>query len=250
MISRVWIRNTEGVYNGSADYTFTPVSYLAVKTGTFHQWKKRELYRRIYTVNEGDLRNGHSDYVTSPGGYGDYIDYERTRFEEQELGKVWSDEYLREDHSGLKVYDRTSGSDAYVGTQQNNSGYLSVSFTPAHRKLELYGGVRIEYDRQKVAGAIPPFSTDQHPNEPILVDIQKTSILPSLNIGLRPFRDWVLRGAYGRTLNRPEFREISPYPDRDYESNEVIQGNPLLRPATIDNYDLRSTHVTTKREKA
>ncbi len=55
IISRFWSENSEGVYSASLDYTFKPLTWLSVKTGMFHQWKKRELYRRIYTVGEGHI---------------------------------------------------------------------------------------------------------------------------------------------------------------------------------------------------
>lgn len=239
VISRLWVRNTEGVYNGSIDYAWTFKPWLILKAGTLHQWKERQLYRRIYTVNEGDISGSFSDFSTWPGGNGQYVDPVIARFKEQDLDKVWSNTYLRDDGSGLKVFDRTNASDAYKASEQNNSGYLAFSFLPAHRKVEVYGGLRVEYDRQKIAGAIPEDNTSTGLNEPVLVDFSKLSWLPSINISYRPFRDWVVRAAFGRTLNRPEFREISPYRDIDYENNQFIQGNPKLRPADIENYDLR-----------
>lgn len=239
IISRLWVRNTEGVYNGSIDYAWTFRPWLILKAGTLHQWKERQLYRRVYVVNEGDITGSQSDFNTWPGGQGHFVDPVIARFKEQDLDKVWSDTYLRDDGSGLKVFDRTAASDAYKATEQNNSGYLAFSFLPAHKKIEVYGGLRVEYDRQKIAGAKPANNTPTGLNEPVLVDFSKLSWLPSLNISYRPFRDWVVRAAYGRTLNRPEFREISPYRDIDYENNQYITGNPKLRPASVENYDLR-----------
>jgi outer membrane receptor protein involved in Fe transport len=179
---------------------------------------------------------------TPTGGYGNYIDYNLVQFREQDLGKVWSTTYLRDDGSALKVYDRTSGSDAYTGTEQNNAGYMGFSLLPFQGKLDVYGGLRAEYDRIKVAGAIAPSAVDFTTGEldqPVLSDHSTLSWLPSLNIGYRPNTQWVLRGAYGKTVNRPEFREISPYADIDYINQWQVYGNPGIVSAGIDNYDAR-----------
>lgn len=240
-ISRTWIQNTEGVYNASADYTFKPKPWVAFKAGTYQQWKQRKLYRRVYIVSDGDLQGGAGDFNTVAGGYGDYMDLGVINFTEQDLGKVWSSKYLRDDHSGLKVYDKTAGSDAYIATEQNNSGYLSFSFTPAHRVIEVYGGMRVEYDQTQVGGAAPPQGNEGLTgiNRPIFIDYHKLDWLPSVNVNYRPFQSVVLRLAYGKTLNRPQFHEVSPYTDHDYSSFTYNYGNPGLRPAEVQNYDAR-----------
>lgn len=240
MISRTWTRNTEGVYNASADYTYKPVSWIKLKTGMYQQFKLRKLSRRAYLVNEGDLRGGYMDFMTTVGNYGDYIDTKAVFFKEQDLNKLWSDDYLRDNTSGLKVYDRTLGSDAYTASEQNNSGYLAVDYTP-NKQIEVYGGVRAEYDRTKIGGALPPAGDlgSTGINVPIIVDYQKLDWLPSLNINYRPFESTVFRLGYGKTVNRPEIREAAPYADHDYVNNNFVSGNPALRPSSIDNYDVR-----------
>ncbi len=242
MISRVWIQNTEQVYNASADYTYKLKSWVTLKAGTYQQWKQREVYRRAYTVNEGDLNSsGYPDpYNPRIGGNGQPIDYTTVFFHQQDLDKVWSSQYLRDDGSGLKVFDRTNGSDDYIATEQNNSGYLAASLLPFNGKLDIYGGLRVEYNRQKVAGALPAGGLIGDVNTPVLADVKATSYLPSLNIGYRPNNSLVFRGAYGKTVNRPEFRELAPYSEMDYINNQTIAGNPNLVSASADNYDLRA----------
>jgi len=60
IISRLWSRNSEGVYNGSLDYSYKITSWLTAKAGTLHQWKSRAMDRRIYTVHEAntDINTG------------------------------------------------------------------------------------------------------------------------------------------------------------------------------------------------
>lgn len=246
IISRMWIRNQEGVYNGSLDYSYNVSKWLQLKAGTFHQWKERKLARRVYTVMEGDVTDPNN-YFAQPGENW-YTDPRLVRFREQDLDKVWSGEYFRDDYQGLRAYDRTSGSDVYTGTEQNNSGYLSFSFTPANRLFEVYGGMRFEYNRQKIGAAIPPRRAGDL-NVPILIDNPTSNWLPSINVSWRPGDNFVLRAAYGKTLNRYEFREAAPYRELDFENNITIEGNPALKSATADNYDLRLEYYPAKGEK-
>lgn len=235
-ISRLWMRNSEGNYNGSIDYTYKWKSWLSVRIGTFSQWKQRRLFRRIYTVHEGD--NTNPDNIYYQPGTGHYLDPQIVRFREQDLNKVWSEDYLRDDYSGLRVYDRTSGSDSYLGTEQNSSGYFALHVTPLNRKFEVYGGLRYEYNRQQIGAAIPR-ETPTDINTPIYIDNPMKTWLPSVNASWRPNQSWVVRAAYGKTVNRTEFREVAPYEELDFENNTIVRGNAALKSATVNNYDFR-----------
>jgi len=240
IISRTWTRSSESSSDGALDYTFKPLEGFSIKTGTYHQWKERVLFRRVYTVNEGDLDDNGFPYSGSEmlGSKGGYMDLNRVFFKEQDLLNVWSNNYLRDDGSALKVYDRTSGSDAYTATQQNNSYYMVASLQPFHKIMEIYGGVRMEYNRQKVAGAVVQ-SVTGGVSTPVLVDKKEADWLPSVNVSVRPNKSIVLRAAYGATINRTEFREISPYSELNYMNNQYVTGNPSLLSCKVQNYDLR-----------
>lgn len=239
MISRLWMRNSEGNYNASADYTYKWKPWLSVRVGTFQQWKERQLYRRIYTVHEGDVTN--PDDASFQPGTGHYLDPLLARFREQDMANVWSDAYLRDDYIGLRVYDRTSGSDSYIGTEQNNAAYFALHFTPLNKIFELYGGLRYEYNRQQIGAAIPkPAANPSDVNTPIYINNPMSTWLPSLNASWRPNQSWVIRVAAGRTVNRTEFREVAPYQELDFENNIMIGGNAQLKSATVNNYDFRA----------
>lgn len=45
--------------------------------------------------------------------------------------------------------------------------------------------------------------------------------------------------AYGRTVNRPEFRELAPFLYYQFEYEAALIGSPTLKTAVIDNLDLR-----------
>lgn len=249
-ISRIWMQNTDDLYNFSADYKFKPIKQLGLAVGTFQQFKRRNFYRRVYTINEGDLTGTKEDYW-QPVGTKSWVDPEVVRFNRAEIHKVWSSEYLRDDMSGLKVYDRTAGSDAYVGTEQNNAGYVSFQFTPWSGKLEIHGGVRAEYNRQRIGAAVPPdiWHNPTGINIPIMVDYGKLDWFPSLNVSVKPSEAFVFRGGYAKTINRPEFRETSPFEEINYENGIMVYGNPGLRPSLAHNYDLRLEFYPRVKEK-
>lgn len=234
IISRLWSRNSEGVYNGSVDYNFKALEWLNLKAGTFQQWKKRVLARRIYTVHEGNVDPA---FFGNNALQNNYTDANLTRFREVSLPEVWSDSYLNDAKTGLYVLDRTSGSDTYLGTEQNNSGYLALDMTP-WKWLELHGGMRYEYNRQKIAAALPAGDYDGI-NHPILVDHPMSAWLPSINVSIKPSEQWVVRMGYGKTVNRTEFREVSPFKELDFENNVILQGSTNLISARVTNYDFR-----------
>ncbi len=54
--------------------------------------------------------------------------------------------------------------------------------------------------------------------------------------------------AYSTTVNRPEFRELSPSTYYDFNFDVSRKGNPSLVNATIQNYDLRYEFYPSKSE--
>lgn len=243
-ISRTWLQNTDDLYNLSADYKVKLAPWASLGVGTFQQYKRREFYRRVYTVNEGDLTGSADDYTTRPG-YSGFINPHLIQFNRNDIAEVWSNKYLRDDKTGLKVYDRTQGSDTYKGTEQNNAGYLSGTLTPWEGLVELHGGVRIEYNKQAIGAAFPANSTlefsgtGHHINRPIYTEYAKLDWFPSVSISIKPLPNLILRGGYSQTINRPEFRETSPFEEIDYEGDQVVRGNPMLRPSFSKNIDAR-----------
>jgi outer membrane receptor protein involved in Fe transport len=48
-----------------------------------------------------------------------------------------------------------------------------------------------------------------------------------------------VRGSYYRTVSRPEFRELAPFSFYNFVIDNIVSGNPNLKRATIDNFDVR-----------
>ena len=58
-----------------------------------------------------------------------------------------------------------------------------------------------------------------------------------------------MRASYGKSVNRPEFREVSPSVFYDFDLASNVQGNTELRPCYVQNIDLRYEWYPTKGEQ-
>ncbi|MBS0031405.1 TonB-dependent receptor domain-containing protein [Chitinophaga sp. 22321] len=245
MLTRIYIKNLEQVYNGSLDYTFQVHPAFYIKAGGYQLFKTRQVGRRTFRINRAGLepdeleaRQNSNNYLKWGNGY-DVNNINLLYYRPEDVSKLWSNTYFPNDNTGLAVYDITSPVDAYTASEQYNSFYVMGDWKTAAEKLTLNAGLRGEYDRQRLSGA-KEGPTGKQTIDFVYVDHKKTVLLPSLNIGYRPDSNVVIRTSYGRTVNRPDFREITPYNDFDYQRNERIKGNPRVVTAVIDNYDLRA----------
>ncbi|MBB6001858.1 TonB-dependent receptor [Arcicella rosea] len=143
--------------------------------------------------------------------------------------------------NGIKIDEQTNASDSYTASNNQIAGYVSgnYSFT---KKLNLIAGVRVEKNVQKLN------SYDISRNAPVNYNRDLTNILPSANLTYNFSEKALLRLAYGKTLNRPEFREVAPFSFYDFVNNRVITGSPTLNNADIDNYDFRYEFYPTPAE--
>ncbi len=130
---------------------------------------------------------------------------------------------------GLNIQEGSRDSDSYKGKNLLTAAYASVNIPVG--KFDLAGGLRIERnDQQLIYKASGVDST--------IVNLI-TSPLPFANIAYNISDRSLLRVAYSRTINRPEFREIAPFLFYQFEYNLNVQGKRNLKVATIDNVELR-----------
>ncbi len=133
--------------------------------------------------------------------------------------------------TGIKIDEQTNPSDSYDAYNTLNAGFLKLNI-PFTRKIRLVAGVRLEDNVQSMHS----FTLT---NQPIDVVYPVTSLLPSANLSYNFTDKMLFRIAYGKTLNRPEFRELAPFGFYDFSFNLVKKGNELLQTAYIQNFDLR-----------
>ena len=140
---------------------------------------------------------------------------------------------------GLRVAEGTLSTDNYTATHDIQAVYLQAD-TTAPWGTGLLVGTRLERSVQE-ARTFQLFSED---STPVIGRLATTDVLPGVTLtqplsGHGSARPMQLRAGYGRTVNRPDLRELSPSTYFDPRTQREVVGNPDLARARIDNVDLR-----------
>jgi len=135
---------------------------------------------------------------------------------------------------GFQFEEITRATDNYTANQDIDAVYVSIDM-PLTDTIELSGGVRQEYSFQTVE----TFKLFSPNSDPIVSELETEDLLPALALTWRFRKDMLIRGAYAQTVNRPDFRELSPATFNDVVGGREISGNPDLQRALITHYDLR-----------
>lgn len=195
-----------------------------------HDISKDEVQKRaIYGGYYGDYRSRKFDSrymsVTYPGFFDQATFDELSQLEQDE---IFAPENFKT-QDGFILQEGTRPIDSYTANNLLVAAFIGTDLT--FKKFLVSGGLRTEYNVQNMESQddFGPISV----NNPIL------SILPSVNLGFAINEKNLIRAGYGRTVNRPEFRELAPFLFYDYELESSRVGNPTLKTATIDNIDLR-----------
>jgi TonB-dependent receptor len=137
------------------------------------------------------------------------------------------------DSNGIVLDEDTKKADQYTASNRQVAAYAMGIFPLLKNKMRITGGVRIEKNLQELN------SYKTNGNDEVNVKNDILSILPSGNISYNFTEKMLVRGGYGRTINRPEFREVAPLTFYDFIFNSIYVGNDSLKTPVIDNYDLR-----------
>ncbi len=213
--SKLFSRVKENILNGGLNYktilnfgNFKP----EVKTGVFYEKKNREFYIRPFGIvwatpfYNRDLLFMPIDSVFYDGNFG---------FDNK--GVIY-----REDFKDTYEYNIESNLTA---------AYLSLKI-PVTSFINIYGGVRLEKYSFLLTGSDD--YADQYRKESDTLDF-----FPSVTMTVNLTPKSLIRLAYGKTINRPEFRERVRFAFYDFEENVIVYGNDTLKSSYIDNVDLR-----------
>ncbi len=135
------------------------------------------------------------------------------------------------DSTGFSLDEGTNGTDRYDAENSLVASYLGTTI-PLTERITVSGGIRYEFNRQYLASA-------DNNGRPLIVDNPILSLLPSFNFSYNLTTKALVRLAYAKTVNRPEFREIAPFAYYDFIFNNVLFGNPELKTPSIHNFDAR-----------
>lgn len=134
--------------------------------------------------------------------------------------------------AGFELREITGVNDAYDAEHTIGAAYLMTDAT--FGKWRVIGGARFETSDQSVT-TFNPFDIANT----LVSTNENDDILPSLNLVYQIGSRTNLRFGYGRSLNRPEFRELSPFTFIEVAGGRSVAGNPNLKQATLDGLDLR-----------
>lgn len=133
----------------------------------------------------------------------------------------------------LTLSESTRADDNYTATQALDSRFYNLDLT-LFEDWRLTAGLRTEENLQEVA----TFDL-ANPDEAIVGTLDRTTRLPSGSLTWSYSENAQLRFGYAETVNRPDFRELSESPYRDPVLDTITVGNPELKTASINNYDVR-----------
>lgn len=131
----------------------------------------------------------------------------------------------------LSLLEKVDYTNNYSGNNLLGAGYLAFNIPLG--KLNVYAGVRFEHSKMELIS-----NTRQYEESHKSMFYTYDDFFPSLNATYRLNEQHQFRLSYGRSVNRPEFREVSPSVFYDFDLASNVEGNAALKPAYIDNVDL------------
>jgi len=211
-ISRIWQKNDDKDYTGLLNLTW----HKKIKTTNDIELKAGGLYRYKSRFNSQDMYQLNPPTTNSTGG--------------STSGKpVWTNIYDAQwsvfNAQGSGYYDPNS----YNANETVAAGYLMAKY---HQKnFDLGGGARVEYTRDSFNINTQSLTAITSEN------IVYTDLLPSAYLKYRLSFKENLRLSYFKSISRPNYYELVPYRVRGVDYTE--DGNPDLKHAVADNYDIR-----------
>lgn len=120
----------------------------------------------------------------------------------------------------------------YRGHNTLGAGYLAMSLP--FGKLGIHAGVRFEHNDMELITNSRDYEKSESSRH-----YKTDDVFPSLNTTYKISNQHQARLSYGRSINRPEFREVSPAVYYDFDLASNVQGNTELKNCYVDNLDLR-----------
>lgn len=225
-ISREWTKLDEHIVsaavNDKHDFkfgSFTP----SLKFGAYGEYRTRKYTTRDFIYNWNAASN------TLPDG-----------FRQFDLSEMLSDEsYFGADR--LYLLEEQHMRNNYKGNNYLGAGYFAANIPLG--KLNIYAGLRYEYDHMELIT-----NTRDNAESPFSHNYEYSDLFPSVNTTYKINDKHQLRLSYGKTVNRPEFREVSPSVFYDFDLASDVQGNTDLKPCYIQNVDFRYEFYPSKGE--
>lgn len=134
--------------------------------------------------------------------------------------------------NGLNILEDLVMRNNYKGHNTLGAGYLAASVPVG--KLNIYAGVRYEFNQMELIT-----NSRDDVESPKSKFYRNRDFFPSVNTVYKFDDKHQVRLAYGKSVNRPEFREVSPSVYYDFDLASNVQGKVDLKSCYIHNVDLR-----------
>lgn len=224
LAGRLWIEMKEHISNAKADiihdFNLSGIKQpWQFKTGLFFEQKARELKSRLLGVVA--IRNPQIDFfqpveeIFNPKNF-------------------YFDRTIPYTEHGLSYRDNTRAKDSYNARDRLMAGYVALNI-PVSNQINLYGGIRFENWHREISN----FSEIVAGQDEKSIVRDTLDIFPSVNLTYNISEKNLFRASFGKTVNRPEFREMAPFDYQDFELFAIVYGNPGLKSSYISNYDFR-----------
>lgn len=133
---------------------------------------------------------------------------------------------------GFAYNENSPRTNHYKAVSSTAAAYLGIK-VPVLKRFVWYSGLRAEnYERE-----VSEFQLDVKNESNIKLDT--LDLFFSSNLSYNISEKHIVRLSYGKTVNRPEFREIVPFYYKDFDLNAGVWGNDSIENCYIHNYDVR-----------
>ncbi|HXM22336.1 MAG TPA: TonB-dependent receptor [Terriglobales bacterium] len=122
------------------------------------------------------------------------------------------------------------------------AGYAMNTLNFGRTRIET--GVRIEATQSNFTGYHVTFDVNGNyvSTTPVLGSNDYVNVLPSVNVQYAFTPNTDIRAGYGRGIARPNFADLPPYILQDDSNQQILVGNPNLKPTTANNFDILGEH--------
>jgi|GEM_PF-207523 len=230
---RIYSNLTESILTATANFSYTPQFFNELIHKLFADFPEFEFKPTFKAGVFYDLKD-RSYNVRNLGFYAP----NPLTLQNQSLEDLFADVNFNSGTNGFVLNEDTKPDFSYTAGNRNLS-YFAMASIPVKKHIEIIGGVRIENNTQSLNSQSLELMSPENPEGYITVNTPIVSILPSVNFTYKLDDNNLLRAAFSKTLNRPEFREIAPLSYFDFNSFATIDGNPNLKTPSIKNYDVR-----------
>ena len=133
---------------------------------------------------------------------------------------------------GLYLLEDPHMRNNYKGNNKLGAAYAALSLPIG--KLNVYAGVRYEFNEMELISNMRDYEVSEKSRF-----YRSSDLFPSINTTYKFNDKHQMRLSYGKSVNRPEFREVSTSVYYDFDLASSVMGNADLKTCYVHNVDVR-----------